>query len=107
MVGVVVCRWVIHMEPLQLVVLNKTCRYGPSCDLLIAHQDELEAWLAAFFKDLRPEIVGNYYLVLGTLDRADWLTGARIPRFPQEAFECLHDFRDVVGFTPPQRWGPA
>ena len=95
---------VIHIDPLQLVALNKTCRYCPRCDLLIAHQDELEAWLAAFFTDHRPEIVGNDYLVLGTEDRADWLRGVRTPVSPQEALECLHDFRDVVGFTPPQRW---
>src|SRR5215218_7671086 len=37
---------VIHIDPMQLVALNKTCRYCPRCDLLIAHQDELEAWLA-------------------------------------------------------------
>jgi hypothetical protein len=53
--------------------LNKTCRYCPRCDLPIAHQDELEAWLAAFFRDHQPEIVGNDYMVLGTEDRADWL----------------------------------
>jgi hypothetical protein len=34
---------VIHIEPLQLVALNKACRYCPHCDLLIAHQDQLEA----------------------------------------------------------------
>src|SRR6266700_5615395 len=39
---------VIHIDPMQLVALNKTCRYCPRCDLLIAHQDELEAWLHDF-----------------------------------------------------------
>jgi hypothetical protein len=34
---------VIHVDPVQPVALNKTCRYCPSCDLLIAHRDELEA----------------------------------------------------------------
>ena len=34
---------VIHIEPLQLVALNKTCQYCPRCDLLITHQDQLEA----------------------------------------------------------------
>jgi len=95
---------VIHIDPMQLVALNKTCRYCPRCDLLIAHQDELEAWLVTFFKEHRPEIVGNDYLVLGTEDRADWLRGVRTSVFPLEAFERLHDFRDVVRFTPPQRW---
>jgi hypothetical protein len=95
---------VIHIEPLQLVALNKTCRYCPHCDLLIAHQDQLEAWLAAFFTEHRPEIVGNDYLVLGTEDRADWLRGVDTPVSPAKAFEQLHDFREVVRFTPPSRW---
>jgi hypothetical protein len=51
---------------MQLLALNKTCRYCPRCDLLIAHQDELEAWLAAFFTERQPEIVGNDFLVIGT-----------------------------------------
>ena len=97
---------VIHIDPLQLIALNKTCRYCSACDLLIAHQDQLEAWLAAFFSEHRPEIVGNDYLVLGTEDRPDWLRGMRTPLSPQDAFECLHDFREVVRFTPAPRWAP-
>ena len=33
---------VIHIDPMQLLSLNKTCRYCPHCDLLIAHQDDVE-----------------------------------------------------------------
>lgn len=29
---------VIHVDPRNLVSINKTCRYCPACDLLIAHQ---------------------------------------------------------------------
>jgi hypothetical protein len=95
---------VIHIDPMQLVALNKTCRYCTHCDLLIAHQDELEAWLAAFFTENRPEIVGNDYLVLGTEDRPDWLRGVRTPVLPKEALEHLHAFREVVRFTAPPTW---
>ena len=98
---------VIHVDPMQLMALNKTCRYCPACDLLIAHQDELEALLASFFGEHQPEIVGNDYLVLGTEARADWLRGMRTAVYPQEALEHLHDFREVVRFTPAPRWGPA
>ena len=96
---------VIHIEPMQLVALNKTCRYCPRCDLLIAHQDEIEAFLAAFFGQNRPEIVGNKYLVVGTEDRADWLQGMRTPLAAKEALEHLHDFIESVNFEPPPRWG--
>src|SRR5438445_13688037 len=30
----------LHIDPKQPLLLNKTCRYCPYCDLLIAHQDE-------------------------------------------------------------------
>ncbi|MDQ3699973.1 MAG: hypothetical protein M3442_03520 [Chloroflexota bacterium] len=98
---------VIHIDPMQLVALNKTCRYCPSCDLLIAHRDELEAWLAAFFGQQKPEVVGNDYLVVGTEDRATWHRGTRTPRPVQELLAGLHDFAAVVRFEPAARWRPA
>jgi hypothetical protein len=97
---------VIHIDPNQLVALNKTCRYCPRCDLLIAHQDEIEAFLTAFFGAHRPEIVGNDYLVVGTEERADWRRGVRTPPAVPDALACLHDFREVVRFTPAPRWRP-
>ena len=98
---------VIHIDPMQLVALNKACRYCPRCDLLIAHQDELEAWLAAFFGHQLPEVVGNSYLVVGTEDQVDWRRGVGTPLSIQEALACLHDFAEVVRFEPAPRWGPA
>jgi hypothetical protein len=95
---------VIHIEPLHLVSLNKTCRYCPNCDLLIAHQDQLEAWLTAFFSDQRPDVVGNEYVVLGTQDRADWLHGVHTPVSFTTAFDHMHDFSEVVRFTPLPSW---
>jgi hypothetical protein len=98
---------VIHVDPRQLVSLNKTCRYCPRCDLLIAHQNELESLLAAYSERHGPDIVGNDYLVLGTQDRANWLRGMRASLSTEEALACLHDFRDYVDFEPAPRWGPA
>jgi hypothetical protein len=98
---------VIHIDPMQLVALNKTCRYCPRCDLLIAHQDELEAWLAGFFGQQKPAIVGNDYLVVGTEDRASWRRGTRTQLTIPELLEHLHDFVEVVRITPAPRWAPA
>ena len=53
---------VIHVDPMQLLSLNKTCRYCPHCDLLIAHQNDVEHFLASFFIEEKPEVVGNDYL---------------------------------------------
>ncbi len=91
---------VIHVDPLSTLSLNKTCRYCPSCDLLIAHRDEVEAHMAATFTTHKPGVVGNEYLVLGTMDRAEWKRGLTTPLTIQEMVAALHDFRQVVHFEP-------
>jgi hypothetical protein len=90
------------MRPL---LLNKTCRYCPTCELLIAHQDEIENLLVRTFTARAPEIVGNDYLVIGTVDRADWKHIAQNQLPVQDTLEALHDFREVVTFKPAGGWG--
>ena len=98
---------VVHVEPLELLVLNKGCRYCPGCDLLIAHQDELEALLAAAFSERKPEVVGNDYLVLGTVDRSVWRQRTRTPPVFQNVLDQVHEFKRVVRFELAPRWAPA
>ncbi|MBI4321453.1 MAG: hypothetical protein HY675_23415 [Chloroflexi bacterium] len=95
---------VIHVDPLTPVALNKTCRCCPACDLLIAHQDELEALLTALFAKHNPEVIGNEYLVIGTLDRPDWQRGGQSPMPIREMVEHLHDFKEVVRFEITGGW---
>src|SRR5213592_2737676 len=78
---------VVHIEPLNLMTLNKSCRFCPRCDLVIAHQDEVESVLAAFFAEHKPEVVGHDYLVMGTVDRADWREGRQGQLTPQDMLE--------------------
>ncbi len=85
----------IHVEPMNPVVLNKTCRYCPGCDLLIAHQDEIEELLAALFAELDPSVIGNDYLVLGTVERQAWREGVRQRKSVSEMLEHLHAFKEV------------
>jgi hypothetical protein len=94
----------IHIDPKQPLLLNKTCRYCSHCDLLIAHQNELDEIITKAFTVLNPEIVGNKYLVIGTLDRADWkrIDQNKLP--VQDTIEALHDFKDVVTFKPMWGW---
>jgi hypothetical protein len=90
---------------MQPVTLNKTCRYCPNCDLLIAHQDEIEDVLTRIFTTLNPEIVGSKYLVIGTVERATWKRTMQNQLLPiQDTFEGLHDFREVVTFKPAGGW---
>ena len=96
---------VIHVEPMETLSLNKTCRYCPHCDLLILHQDDLEHLLASFFAEHKPEVIGNDYLVIGTEDRTAWKRGMQQPLTLQEALEVLHDFKEVVTFKITGGWG--
>lgn len=89
---------VIHVDPMHTLILGKTCRYCTNCDLLIVHQDQLEEQLAAYFSATNPEIVGNDYLVMGTLDKSEWKQGMQDPLSMQEMLEHLHDFKEAVTF---------
>lgn len=91
---------VIHINPAYLLSLNKTCRYCPDCDLLIAHRDQLESLLTAIFEDENPDIIGNNYLVVGTVDRADWKEGVQQGGAGTNLIDALHDFKEVVTFNP-------
>jgi len=95
----------IHVSPEQPVTLNKTCRYCPNCDLLIAHQDEIEDILERAFTKLNPEIVGNNYLVIGTVERDTWKRTMKSNLPTQITIDALHDFKDVVSFIPTGGWG--
>jgi hypothetical protein len=98
---------VIHVDPMYIVSLNKTCRYCPRCDLLIAHQDDVEHFLASYFTEQNPGVVGNDYLVLGTLERPAWKRGTHHQVTMQEMLEALHDFKEVVTFkVTGGGWGP-
>ncbi len=87
---------VIYVDPINPVAIHKNCRYCPACDLLITHQDEVEQQLSALFANCAPELIGNDYLVLGTLDRDIWKRGVAEPLAIQEMVEQLHDFVEVL-----------
>ena len=96
---------VIHIDDGGMMVLNKTCRICPACDLLIAHRNEIEAQMAVHFQTTAPEVVGNDFLVIGTVDRADWRRGTEGDMTPKDIIETLHDFKDVVQFKAVGDWG--
>ena len=98
---------VIHIDPMNLLSLNKTCRYCPHCDLLIAHKDHIEHFLTSIFSELRPESAGKSYLVVGTLEKNVWKRGVQDPLMTQEVLDALHDFQEVVTFQPVGGWGPG
>ena len=99
---------VVAVQPDQMAAINKHCRYCPSCDILIAHQDELENMLAITFEKRAPEIVGNEYLVIGTLEPAVWRKREKQDVLIANLPENVHDFKECLEleYIPPH-WGPA
>lgn len=62
----------VAVEGFGPIVLGKTCRFCTPCDLVMVHQDELEHELAVAFEARAPDVVGNEYAVLGTVDKKIW-----------------------------------
>ena len=93
----------ISIENWGMVVLNKTCRYCPNCELLIGHQDQIEEQMSRVSDDAA-SIGSNDYFVVGTLERKDWRRGMTQPLSNEEMLAALHDFKDHLQFEPAPRW---
>jgi len=99
---------VVHIEPSQLLVLNKQGRYCEGCDLIIARRSEVESLMAAAFERRDPAIVGNEYLVVGTLPRRPWRARDDAGMRPVDMLDQTEIFRDVWKFElVGGGWGPA
>jgi len=82
----------IHVDPLNLIALNYTCRYCPGCELLVVHQHEIEGHLTQLFSQRDPAIIGNRYLIIGTVDRTAWRESMKHPMSPEQTRAQTHDF---------------
>lgn len=86
---------VTHLHRARLVCcLDETCRYYPNCGLLIAHQDEVEALLTAIYSERAPTVIGNDYLVIGTVERKAWREGIHQPQSSVEMRQAVLDFKE-------------
>jgi tetratricopeptide (TPR) repeat protein len=90
---------VVNIHPNQTIVIEHICRFCNTCDLLILHQDELEDQLVTTMTTINPEIIGNDYQVVGTLEREEWNQGKQDPSSYGRVVEYLHDFKQVVTFS--------
>jgi len=98
---------VIHIEPDQMFLLNKRCKYCEACDLIIARKSEIEPLMAAAFEERRPEILGNEYLVVGTMDRQDWRKTTKGEMKQIDTVDRIRVFEDVWRFEIlPGGWYP-
>lgn len=98
---------VIHVEPKFLASINKSCRYCSKCDLIIVKQTDLERLLVEICEQNASDVIGNEYLVFGTMDRKDWKYGLTGKISQQEAINCSYPFKDVWKFeVSPAGWYP-
>jgi len=64
-----------HIDEWGPMAVGKTCRYCTRCELIITHQDALEAQLAERFRSIAPDVNGHQYMVLGTVNQRSWQRG--------------------------------
>ena len=89
----------VHIERWGLMALGKTCRYCSSCELIMVQQDELEAELAHSVDQIAPEVVGNKYMVLGTVKKKSWQAGlSGRPQPLGEMLKHVADFKKAYDF---------
>lgn len=83
----------IHIDPMNPVALNYTCRYCSHCDLLIGHKHQLEHLLTEIFIQRDPKIIGNDYLIMGTVDKKAWQENMAEPKSIPEMLPYLSSFK--------------
>lgn len=97
----------IHIDPKYIFSINKSCRYCPKCDLIIAKQAELESLLAAICESYAPDTINNEYFVFGTMDRKDWKSAQTGKIHLHESLNRSYPFKDVWNFeVRPAGWYP-
>ena len=89
---------VVHIDPHQMLLLNKECEYCPSCDLIIIKKKQFEQLLAINFRQINPDIADNNYLVMGVVERKDWKESLKRQFEPPEILERMYVFKDVWNF---------
>jgi len=89
----------IHIDNIGLITLGKTCRYCAKCELIVVHQNELEAELIYKFETLKTEISGEDYLVLGTVEKKFWQQQLAEPNAVlEEILNHTADFKKYLDF---------
>jgi hypothetical protein len=88
----------ILIEGVGPIIQGKTCRYCSKCELIMAHQDELEGELILSLQKIAPQAIGNDYFVVGTFDKKVWQGGLKNEEndVGTEIFNYLADFKKML-----------
>lgn len=84
---------IVYVKPIGFIALNYTHRYCSHCEMLIGHKHEIEHYLTQMFLPMNPEIIGNEYLILGTMEKKAWRETRSQPKAIGEMQEYIHDFK--------------
>jgi hypothetical protein len=82
----------IHVDPLHLIALNYTCRFCRACNLLIGKKHDIEHLLTELFRRSDPSVIGNAYLILGTVEKRTWREGVTQPKGIADLLPQASDF---------------
>lgn len=83
----------IHIDPKNLISLNYTNRYCSRCDMVIGHKHEIEHHLTEMFLKIEPEVIGNSYLLIGTIEKKTWRENFNNPKASKDMRPHIHDFK--------------
>ncbi len=82
----------ILVESAAMIALNYTCRFCPTCDLLVAHKHEIEKILTDMFRHTIPSAIGNKYFFGGTVTKDVWREGLLEPQSIPDTIPHVSDF---------------
>ena len=99
----------IHVEGFGPLTLGKTCRYCCKCEMIMAHEIELNAEIGIAISRHAPAAVGRGYLVIGTVVRKVWQRGLKGEgQLLEDALEHVAEFKQrLVLEVKPGGWYPA
>ena len=82
----------------QLLSLNKSCKFCPDCQLIIAHKSEIDTFVARLVESLGLRFNADNCFVFGTMDRKHWKKGQQEAMSPASALEIISPFKNVWNF---------
>lgn len=83
----------IHIDPQNLIALGYINRYCKYCDMLIGHQHEIEHHLTDLFLKKNPDVIGNRYLIVGTVEKTVWRQNMKGDKSFDEMLDHFHYFK--------------
>ena len=81
-----------------LMFFNISGNYCPDCDLLVVHKDIVEEYLRTAMWQMKVDLSGASYMILGTIERKTWRESKKRTVEWQEAIANLHDFKEIVDY---------